>query len=137
MFHKDENLLRSASYSTVFGVSNSTTSEEIWEYKFVTKYLPLEEAFIEYKLYTFLEDVCVLLLVNFVKERGEGISLVNKSVRWWKCDFHLFFCHCQRQEWWPFPNNAIEERVETVVGASKNPPNICFCCKPACLFLCF
>ena len=81
MFHKDENLLRSASYSTVFGVSNSTTSEEIWEYKFVTKYLPLEEAFIEYKLYTFLEDVCVLLLVNFVKERGEGISLVNKSVR--------------------------------------------------------
>ena len=81
MFHKDENLLRSASYSTVFGVSNSTTSEEIWEYKFVTKYLPLEEAFIVYKLYTFLEDVCVLLLVNFVKERGEGISLVNKSVR--------------------------------------------------------
>ena len=81
MFHKDENLLRSASYSTVFGVSNSTTSEEIWEYKFVTKYLPLEESFIVYKLYTFLEDVCVLLLVNFVKERGEGISLVNKSVR--------------------------------------------------------
>ena len=65
-------------------------------------------------VYTFLEDVCVLLLVNFVKERGEGISLVNKSVRWWKCENVIFICflsvsetgvvtfsqQCHRREGW-------------------------------------
>ena len=83
------------------------------------------------RIFTFLAEPSFLLLTNLVRDNKSGEETDLKNI--FKHISEIFEKSQISGNEIPFPNHAVEERVETVVGAGKNPPEAIFKMEKNCL----